>query len=100
MKSQQSFRITGTEHKAPKAEEVRENSRVRPHQGNAHEEIQSQAAMIPSDILLEPPDIRVGRFLRGSFSGDASSGNGAERKIVLSFNTLVARPRARRDSNS
>jgi hypothetical protein len=60
LKSQQSFRITGTEREAPKAAVVCENSGVRPHQGNAHEEIQSQAAMTPSDILLEPPDVRVG----------------------------------------
>jgi len=30
-------------------------------------------------------------FLRGSFSEDAGSANGAERQIVPSFNTLVAR---------
>jgi hypothetical protein len=54
MKSQQSFRITGVEHKAPKAEEVCENSGVRPRQGNAQEEIQSQPAMTSSGSSVVP----------------------------------------------
>jgi hypothetical protein len=57
--------------------------------GNAQEEIQPQAAMTPSDILLEP--LTGGGSSVVPLAGYPGSGNGAERQIVLSFNTLVAR---------
>ena len=90
-KSQQSFRISGAEHKAPKADEVCENSGVRPRQGNAQEEIQSQAAMTPSDILLEPHDIQAGGSSVVPLAGRSVLGKEPSDKFCFIFSALLAR---------